>query len=169
MMKKNTYVKRSCLTGEIVWVCRSTSRSAAYCAYWRTCKHEVTRIRHWMQRMEKRKRRLLGIIIHDDSSSASSAALREMTPAQRRAVNEVKRIIERQPSKHSDYYDHIIEEARRRNLQSERWKENREKMIRYGQTYTASEYKPNGKSHGGDRKSEKYRRSKPEQRTSSNA
>lgn len=64
-----------------------------------------------------------------------------MTPQQRAALKKLTQLARQEPPQDREFYEHIIEEAKRRNWASGRWKMSREKMIRYGQTHTASEYK----------------------------
>ena len=146
--KKNAKVvvlKRSCLTGKIVWVYQGNSEEGARKAYWRACKKEVRRMRNWMQRMARRRRQLLRLITHSDSCSVSSSMLKSMNPQQRAAARKIIQLAKNEPPMDRAFYDHIMEEAKRSNWQSGRWKKAREKMIRYGQTHTASEYQPKDK------------------------
>lgn len=142
---KVVVLKRSCLTGRIVWAYQGNSEEGARKAYWRACKKEVRRVRNWMQRMARRRRQLLRIITHSDSSSVSSSMLKSMNPQQREAARKIIQLAKKEPPMDRAFYDHIIEEAKRRNWQSGRWQEAREKMIRYGQTYTACEYQAKDK------------------------
>ena len=142
---KVVVLKRSCLTGRIVWAYRGDSEEGARKAYWRACKKEVRRVRNWMKRMANRRRQLLRIITHSDSSSVSSSMLKSMNPQQRAAARKIMQLAKREPPLDRAFYDHIVEEAKRRNWQSGRWKKAREKMIRYGQTHTVSEYQPKDK------------------------
>ena len=138
-------VKRSCLTDRIVWVYHGTSEEAARKAYWRACKKEVFRIRNWMNKMIRRRNRLLSIITHGDNSSASSSAFKLTPPEKRKSARKIIQLAKEEPQPDREFYDHIIEESRRRNWASDRWKDNRIKMIRYGQTHAASEYQAKGK------------------------
>ena len=138
-------IKRSCLTGRIVWAYRGDSEEGARKAYWRACKKEVRRVRNWMKRMANRRRQLLRIITHGDSTSVSSSILKNMNPQQRAAARKIIQLAKNEPPLDRAFYDHIIEEAKRRNWQSARWADSRTKMIRYGQTYVKSEYKPKNK------------------------
>lgn len=139
-------VKRSCLTGKIVWIYRGSSYEGARLAYWRACKHEVRRVRSWASRMAERRRQLMRLLTGSDSSSSSSILARKMTPEQRKAAREIIQMGKQPPPRDSAFYDHIVEEARRRNWRSNRWKDNREKMFRYGKTHTPCEYKSKKKS-----------------------
>lgn len=142
-----TFVKRSCITGNIVWVYRGKSQEGARKAYWRACKREVRRVRQWMSKMSERKHRLMQILAGGDSSSSYSAYIRDsMSSEQHKAVHEIAQMCKTQPPKYGEFYDHIIEEARRRNWQSERWKDNRVKMFRYGKFHTSGEYCPKNKN-----------------------
>lgn len=133
-------VKRSCLTGRIVWVYNGSSEDAARKAYWRACKREVWRIRNWMKKMIRRRRRLLSVITHSDSSSVSSSAFKQMMPEEQKLARKIMQLAKGEPQADREFYDHIIEEAKRRNWASERWKANRARMVRYGQTHVESEY-----------------------------
>lgn len=138
-------IKRSCLTGRIVWVYQGPSEVAARKAYWRACKKEVRRIRTWMKRMSRRKKLLMSIITHDDSSSSSSTILKKLNPEQRKAARKIMQLAKNEPQPDREFYNHIVEEAKRRNWASARWADNRNKMIRYGQTHVKSEYQAKNK------------------------
>lgn len=133
-------IKRSCLTGRIVWAYRGDSEEGARKAYWRACKKEVRRVRNWMKKMSRRRRMLLRLVTHSDSSTVSSSIYKKMTPEQRKAARKIVKLANTEPQPDREFYNHIIEEAKRRNWASARWADNRNKMIRYGQTYVKSEY-----------------------------
>lgn len=139
--KKDTkiFIKHSCLTGKVVWVYRGTAEGARK-AYYRACKREVRRVRQWTSAMAARRQHLMKIITGSDSGSSSSTAILKRTSGERRkAVYEILRLGKQPPPQGRAFYDHLKEEARRRNWRSGRWKENREKMIRYGMTHTPGE------------------------------
>lgn len=131
-------VKRSCLTRRIVWVCRGASEEAARKAYWRACKMEVRYIRNWTKSMIRRRRLLMNIVTHGDDGAASNPALK--SSRKRELTRRLIQLAKEEPVPDREFYDHIIEEAKRRNLASDRWKINRTKMTKYGQTYVESEY-----------------------------
>lgn len=163
--KKKLFVKRSCLTGKIVWAKYCATPRGAQDAYQRACRKEVRRYRDYSLTMKRRRQKLFSVIGITDSSSASSsvsslASRSGLTPKQRAAIREIQALDRDRPPQGGEFYDHIIEEARRRNRKSSQWRENREKLFRYGKTHLKSDYKPNGRPHGGDRKSEKFRQSK---------
>lgn len=133
-------VRRSCLTGRIVWAYHGTSEDAARKAYWRACKKEIWRVRNWMKRMHRRRRLLLSIVTRSDSGSVSSTVFKQMTPEKQKCARKIMQIVKDEPQADREFYDHIVEEAKRRNWASERWKANRARMVRYGQTHVESEY-----------------------------
>ena len=124
-------IKRSCITGKVVWIYHGHSHEGARWAYWQACKKEVKRVRQWAARMDERRRQLMRLLTGGDSSS-SGTVLDEMTPEQREAAKEILSLSKQEPPQDREFYDHIVEEARRRNWKSNRWSENRKKMIRFG-------------------------------------
>ncbi|MFW5563415.1 MAG: hypothetical protein ACOCNX_00810 [Prevotella sp.] len=138
-------VKRSCITDKIVWVYIGSSDEGARKAYWRACKKEVRRVRQWNSRMEERKQRLMHIIAICNSGSTSSSSFKRLAPQQRKAARRIVSQCKSQPVQERDFYNHILEEAKWRNLRSNRWKENRIKLFRYGKTHTPCEYVPKKK------------------------
>ena len=141
------HIVRSCITGKVVWIYHGHSMEGCRIAYWRACKKEIRRVRQWGQLMEERRKNIMHLLNHgDDSCSSSSLCERkDFTPEQRAAAREIVRISKQQPDPGLDFYEHIIEESKRRNERSARWRENRNRMVRYGQTHTKSEYKPKGR------------------------
>lgn len=127
-----TIIKRSCITGKVVWIYQGVSHNAGRHAYWKACKAEIRRIRQWTARMAARQRALMQVVGLGDSSSSSSDIYEGMTPEQQAAVKEISKMSHQPPPPDREFYNHIVEESRRRNWQSNRWKENRTKMIRYG-------------------------------------
>lgn len=141
--KTVTIVKRSCITGKIIWVYRGASSNGAHVAYWRACKKEVRRVRQRKAIMNERRRRLMKLLAISDSSSTDSSIFGACrTPEQVKAIKSIIQMWKQEPSQDRNFYDHLIEEARRRNWFSERWRGNREKMIRYGQSFANGERKP---------------------------
>ena len=144
--KKLLILKRSCLTGKVVWAYRCDTEKAARIAYYRACKKEVRRIRQWSAKMAERKRKLVSIFNGGNSSSSGINVNKYKDPAVRRLARQMCKLIKAQPPKDTAFYDHIVEEAKRRNWQSKRWAKEREQMIRYGKTHIKSEYQPKKKT-----------------------
>ena len=125
-------IKRSCLTGRVVWIYHGRSQEAARKAYWRACKKEVRRVRQWTARIAARQKILMQMLGLGDSSSSSSGIYEGMTPEKKAAAREIVRMGKQPPPQGREFYDHIVEESKRRNWRSKRWKDNRMKMVRYG-------------------------------------
>jgi len=124
--KKYVQIVRSCLTGKVVWIYRGSSSDGARQAYWRACKAEVKRVRMWMQKVNERRRSIRRFI---SECTASLPLTAEMTQEQKDAVRELQRIENEDYPCHREFYDHIIEETRRRNEASARWREQRNKWL----------------------------------------
>lgn len=115
MLHKNkkhiTRIVRSCITGEPVWYYQGPSENAARIAYWRACKHEVERIRNFPAYAKKKVdavRKLLSDCLSEIPITA------ELTPKQKAAVKYLKSVADEGPSCHMAFYEHIMEERRRR-------------------------------------------------------
>lgn len=125
-----TIIKRSCLTGKVVWIYRGASRNAGRHAYWKACKKELEKVKQWAERMADRKRRLTLMLGFSDSSSSSGNGSSgnkasgkgssanmfggELTDEQRKAARELVRMSKQEPPPDMEFYNHIVEERRRR-------------------------------------------------------
>ena len=124
-----TIIKRSCLTGKVVWIYRGASREAGRHAYWKACKKELEKVKLWAERMAERKRRLTLMLGSSDSSGSSANGTSgkasgkgssgnmfggELTDEQRRAARELVRMSKQEPPPDMEFYNHIVEERRRR-------------------------------------------------------
>lgn len=125
-----TIIKRSCLTGKVVWIYRGASREAGRHAYWKACKKELEKVKQWAERMADRKRRLTLMLGSSDSSSSSGNGSSgskasgkgssgnmfggELTDEQRKAARELVRMSKQEPPPDMEFYNHIVEERRRR-------------------------------------------------------
>lgn len=109
-------IRKSCLNGKIVWVWRGKSRHSARTAYYRACKQEVERVRHWGETAAQRRRNLLRTLTE---CMADMALTDEMAPEQIAMANIVKRLSEEDFACHTEFYEHIMEERRRRKAARE--------------------------------------------------
>lgn len=120
MKKKDTVtvIKRSCLTGKAVWFYRGPSMESMRKAYFRACKREIERVHNWSHRMENCNasiRKLLNQCLDGLPINA------ELSPEQKEASSQLQGIIKRGTPCYREFYDHILEEARRKNAASRRW------------------------------------------------
>lgn len=114
-----TIIKRSCLTGKVVWIYRGASREAGRHAYWKACKKELEKVKQWAERMAERKRRLTMVLGMSESSLSGSKSSGnmfggELTDEQRKAARELVRMSKQEPPPDMEFYNHIVEERRRR-------------------------------------------------------
>lgn len=116
-------IRRSCITGNAVWIYRGPSLKAAREAYRRACKKEVERVRNWPQIAQQRREDLMNFL----TKCMAKLPLAELTPEQKECARRIKACEKELTYCHMEFYDHIIEEARRRNEASRRWAENRKK------------------------------------------
>ena len=108
---KVTIIRYSCLTGKAVWVYRGPSKGAACLAYWRACKAEIERVHHWSDIVVQRAdgiRRLLTQCMADKPIDA------ELTAEQKEGARQLMAISKKPPVCDREFYDHIMEERRRR-------------------------------------------------------
>lgn len=126
--KKNiiTVIRRSCINGLVVWIYRGPSKDAAKKAYLRACKQEVKRVKTWMQKINDVQR---SISLFISSCMDSMPINANLTDTQKNAVKQLQHIRNEQRPCHMDFYNHIIEEARRKNETSSRWREQRNKWF----------------------------------------
>ena len=113
-MKKRrsvTVILRSCLTGKVVWIYRGPSQEAARKAYFRACKKEIEHVRSWAERMAQRTASITRLLTNCLADKPIDA---ELTPDQQEAAKELQAISKKQLECHSEFYDHIMEERRRR-------------------------------------------------------
>jgi len=144
-----TIIKRSCITGKVVWIYQGVSHEAGRHAYWKACKKELEKVKQWAERMADRKRRLTLMLGSSDSSSSSGNGSSgskasgkgssanmfggELTDEQRKAARELVRMSKQEPPPDMEFYNHIVEERRRRQQD----KDIRRKMRERDQKATA--------------------------------
>ena len=111
-----TIILKSCLTGKPVWIYRGPSRDSARIAYWRACRSEVERVRHWPEYAARRASniaRLLSDCMADMPIDAS------LTPSQEEAARQLRSIGKKDFACHRDFYEHVMEERGRRKSDRE--------------------------------------------------
>lgn len=156
-----TIIKRSCLTGKVVWIYRGVSHNAGRMAYWRACKKELEKVKQWAERMADRKRRLTLMLGSSDSNTSgngssgnkasgkgSSANMfgGELTDEQRKAARELVRMSKQEPPPDMEFYNHIMEERRRRRQDKDirrKMREREQKAAAESKDSTTGENKQN--------------------------
>ena len=113
MSRTITIIRKSCLNGKAVWIYRGPSKAAARIAYYRVCRREIDRIKHWSERMARRRSNIARFL------SACMAQLpinAELTDQQNDAARQLHSIEKTDPECHRDFYEHILDERRRKNF-----------------------------------------------------
>ena len=102
---------RSCLTDKPVWVYQGASKEGARIAYWRACKREIERVRRWPEYMSKRATAVTRLL----SSCMDKMSLEmSLTMEQKDAARCLQKLCKNGLQCHREFYDHIVEERRRR-------------------------------------------------------
>ena len=78
----------------------------------------------WPQKVAECRARVKQLL---DNCIAALPINAELTKQQKDAIRYLQSVIREPVPCHSEFYDHIVEEARRRNERSARWRENRNK------------------------------------------
>ena len=110
-LKAYTVIRRSCLTGEVVWIYSGPSKSAAWVAYKRACQREVERVRQWCDTVARRKKNILGIL---NECMAGIPMTDDLPPGKKEAARQLLALSRQNVACHRSFYDHIMEERRRK-------------------------------------------------------
>ena len=108
--KKYIVVIRSCLTGRVVWMCRSKSRVAVPMTYCRACAAEVERVRQWGETTTQRRSAILRLL---NECLAGIPITQRLTPQQAAASKRLRELSREDVECDREFYNHIIAERRR--------------------------------------------------------
>ena len=111
-----TTIRRSCLTGNAVWIYQGSCKNGAQTAYWKACRAEMERVRNWTGTVARRVaniQRLLNDCLADVPINAS------LTQQQQDGVRRLQAIVRKNYTCHRDFYEHILEERRLRRQNRE--------------------------------------------------
>lgn len=106
-----TILRKSCLTGKVVWIYRGPSKNAARVAYHRACKHELERMKHWSERVARRMTNIARLLSDCMSEIPINA---DLTPEQKEAAKQLLKLSKENADCHREFYEHVVEERRRR-------------------------------------------------------
>jgi hypothetical protein len=106
-----TMIRRSCITGKIVWVYRGMSKNAGWVAYHRVCKKELERVKHLPEMEAEYKAQILKLL---NDCMANLPINAELTPDQKAAAKKLLKMADEMPPYDMEFYNHIVEERRRR-------------------------------------------------------
>ncbi len=109
-----TVIRRSCLTGRAVWIYRGPSKDAAYRMYRRACRREVERVRRWSSITAIRMQNITRLL---NDCMDKLPFTTELTSQQQESAKTLQKI-SKQPLCSSEFYEHILEEQRRKKEKS---------------------------------------------------
>ncbi len=104
-------IRRSCLTGKVVWIRHHMSYKAEWAAYRRACQREIERVQGWCAISARRKANIQKLL---DELTASMPIDSELSPEKKDAARRIAAIANTPLRCHRDFYDHIMEERRRK-------------------------------------------------------
>lgn len=109
-------IKKSCITGNAVWLGTSMTRDTTRRAYKRACQREIERMKQWNSIVERRRESILRFL---NGLLASMPIIGELPPEKKAAAKVLTKIADTPPPLYRDFYDHIIEERRRQDEDKE--------------------------------------------------
>ena len=101
-------LRKSCLTGKVVWLYRAPSQEAIWKAYSRACQAELERRSQYDEMQERRKANVLQLLAECTSAAG------EMTPEKKSLARQLRALSKEMPPFQSEFYDHVVEERKRR-------------------------------------------------------
>lgn len=107
---KSVRIRRSCITDEAVWIFQGAPGGERM-AYSRAARMEIRRMARFGEVLARRRENISGLL-EDCLSAIPEGAV--LTPVQQDAVRQLQALIRKEPECHSGFYDHIMEERRRR-------------------------------------------------------
>lgn len=131
-----TIILKSCLTGKAVWIYRGPSKHAARKAYWSACHKEMARMRQWADKAAQRKANIQRML---SELTAGMPATGELPPEKKTAARQLLAISEKALPTGSEFYNHIIEERRRRETDRQIRRQMRERENTPNRDYDKSE------------------------------
>ena len=119
MKKKQivTIIRRSCLTGNAMWIYQGASQESARKKYLQACKREIHRMRYLCGLMVARRGRNISRLLKDCTQQLSTAS--KLLPEQRAAIKSMQMIARQNVTCRSELYNHILEAHRRRQEEDE--------------------------------------------------
>ena len=104
-------IRKSCITGNVVWVYNAPTYGAARVAYKRACDKELERVKHLTKVRAERKKYILHVI---NEFIADMNPMEPLTPEQVEGIKMLRRLAEELIATDLEFYEHIVEERRRR-------------------------------------------------------
>lgn len=130
--KHMVVIRYSCITGKPVWVYWAPSKGAAWTAYSRACKREAEVVRRAPEVAAQRKANIKALLSRCLESLPIGA---ELTPRQQAAAKELLALAEMEIPFSREFYDHVVEERRRRAEDAEIRRQMREREKQQNTNY----------------------------------
>lgn len=109
-------IRKSCLTGRVVWVYKGKSKASSYVMYLLACRRELAREKNKASVDEQRRKNIMNVL---NECVADLCFAGPLTPEQEAAAKELKRLAEEPVATCNEFRDHILEERRRREEDKE--------------------------------------------------
>lgn len=104
-------MRKSCLTGKVVWLYQGPSIEAARMAYSRACKREIARVKQWSKIAARRKSNIMRLLSECMSNLPINA---ELTEEQENSACHIRDVGMQSYSCDRAFYEHILAERRMR-------------------------------------------------------
>lgn len=111
-----TVIRRSCLTGNAVWLYRGPSANAARMKYWRAANKEVERVRNWSSHVSVRTANIIRLQTECMNQLPINA---EIPPSKSAAAKRLQAMAKLKESCYLEFFNHIMEERRRKKKDRE--------------------------------------------------
>lgn len=112
-------IRKSCVTGKAVWVSHRTEYRAVWRSYKTACKCEIERTKNLAEMAARLKG---GVLKFLNDCLAHLPIDVPMTTEQQAAARQMLYMAEYNPYTKSEFYEHIVEERRRREEDRKMWR-----------------------------------------------
>jgi hypothetical protein len=104
-------IRKSCITGKAVWLNHNMTYMGEWIAYRRACQREIELVKKYPKLMEQRRANIMKLL---SDLLASLPAIGELPPEKKAAAKALMKIADSPPPCYKDFYNHIMEERRRK-------------------------------------------------------
>ena len=117
------FIRRSCLTGRVVHICRARSRHAARQSYYIAKKAELKLVKQYDANASKRRKRMLDML---DDCLNEIPITKPLSKDIQEAAKRFRKLIDEEIAFDREFIEHIREEERRKKENKKIWKKMRE-------------------------------------------
>ena len=123
--KKIIIMRRSCLTGKVVWLYTGPTRGAGRIAYYRACRAELRYAQRFSDAADRRRANIMRLL---NECLAELPITETLTREQTEAARRLRALAEEQPAYQRDFLEHVVEERKRRKEDKEIRRKSRERQ-----------------------------------------